>query len=42
MLISEITNQHEEEVQKLELEFQAKCSEFINNEKILKQNMEVL
>ncbi|CDW73527.1 UNKNOWN [Stylonychia lemnae] len=42
MLISEITNQHEEEVQRMEKDFNAKCQEFLNNEKILKQNMEVM
>jgi hypothetical protein len=42
MLISEVTRQHEEEVQAREREYVAKCQEFLNNEKILKQNMEVL
>eukprot|EP00347_Sterkiella_histriomuscorum_P012772 403367281 len=42
MLISEITNQHEEEIEKMDRDFQSKCQEFLNNEKILKQNMEVM
>ena len=42
MLISEITNQHDEEVEKMDKDFQQKCQEFLNNEKIMKQNMEVL
>jgi len=37
-----VTNQHKEELFRLEEEFQAKCQEFLNNEKILKQDKEVL
>jgi len=42
MLIQEIANKHDEEMDMMEAEFEAKCQEFLNNEKILKQNMEVL
>lgn len=42
MQISEITLQHEVEVARMEEDFEAKCQQFLNNEKILNQNMEVL
>ena len=42
MLISDITKQHEVEIKGLQNSFEAKCEDFLNNERILKQNMEVL
>ena len=42
MLISEISKEHKEEMDKLEKEFQAKFQEQAHNERILKQNMEIL
>ena len=42
MLISEISKEHKQEIEKLEKEFELKCSEYIENERVLKQNMEIL
>ena len=42
MLISEISREHKEELSQLEREFQLKFEEQSKNEKILKQNMEIL
>lgn len=42
MLISEISKEHKEEIDKLEKDFEAKFQEQALNEKILKQNMEIL
>ena len=42
MLIAEISNSHKAEIEELEEQFNRQCQEFINNEKIMKQNMDVL
>jgi hypothetical protein len=42
MLISEISKEHKSELEKLEKEFLSKFQEQAHNEKILKQNMEIL
>jgi hypothetical protein len=42
MFISDITKQHELEIKGLQKGFEAKCGDFLNNERIFKQNMDVL
>ena len=42
MLISEISKEHKDEMEKLEKEYQAKFQEQAQNERLLKQNMEIL
>jgi len=42
MLISEISKEHKNELEKLDKEYQEKFKEQANNEKVLKQNMEIL
>lgn len=36
MLISDITKQHEQEIEGLHKEFEGKCEDFLNNERIMK------
>jgi len=42
IFISDITKQHELEIKGLQKGFEAKCEDFLNNECIVKQNMDVL
>ena len=42
MLISEISKEHKKEIEELELKYQARFTEQANNEKSIKQNMEIL
>jgi len=42
MLISEISKEHKDEIEKLEREFQTKFNEQAENERILKENKEIL
>ena len=42
MLIQEISQEHKKEIEELETKYQARFQEQANNEKIIKQNMEIL
>jgi hypothetical protein len=42
MLIQEISQEHKKEIDELELKYQARFQEQANNEKVIKQNMEIL
>ena len=42
MLIQEVSQEHKKEIEQMESKYQARFEEQANNEKIIKQNMEVL
>ena len=42
LMITKITSEHESDIENLKLDFERKCEDFIDNEKILKQNIAAL
>ena len=42
MLISEISKEHKDDMEDLEKQFMSRFQEYIDNEKLLKENMEIL